>query len=393
MTREPDERATGSGSSGDHQDRRLLLQCRTSQVTRAAEVADRPGSGLVVTAERDNLRGCLGRVRHLLEVDHYRRPVLLDAARYAGAGRLPASAGFDRRWIECQRDLGLPVLTDSGYLAPDDMTGLVGILEGAARLGDATAVLPVHPGWLADRYARNALLRYVNAVGVPVAVIVERPPDPVDGTAALVGLLHLLRCDVPVLLLRAGLSALGALCSGAAAAAIGTDSALRQLDLPAGPPGHHPPTHGHGPSALVRQCLSHQPLTEIEATRRRHPDNGMWQCRCATCDGRDLGWLARLPEEQRAPLAARHSVDVLLDLRAELTGPSVQLNQWSWQARCAAAASRRREVGWDRLPTLDYWQRAIPAPTSASSAVPAPRRRRPERTGFRRVPSGPIGSD
>lgn len=374
MTWEPGARSTGIETmiAGFH--RAVLLQCRTSQVTRSAGAASRAGCGLVVTAERGNLRACLARARHLLEVDHYRGPVLLDAARYAGEARLTASAPFDRRWIESQRQLGLPVLTDSGYLAPGDAAGLVSVLERAARLGDAIALLAVHPHWLVDRYGRQTLVRYVSAVGVPVAVVLEaQPDDPVDGAAAITGLLHLIDCDVPVLLLRTGLSALGAVCSGAAAGAVGIEPALRRIP-PTGAWCRPVAAPARRLSVLVRQCLSYQPLVDVAEGMRRHPDNGMWTCACPTCGGRDLGWIVAAPDADRDEWAFRHSVDVLLDLRDELTGPAVRLNQWSWRARCAAAASRRREVGWDRLPMLDHWQRAIPAPTSTMVTIPAPRR-------------------
>ncbi|MDG4785195.1 hypothetical protein O7626_04470 [Micromonospora sp. WMMD1102] len=373
MARDLDRRSGGTGRRIGDLDRSLLLHCRTNQVTQAAEAADRTGGGLVVTVDRGNLRGCLSRARHLREVDHYRRPVLLDAARYAGAHRLPAAAPFDPRWIDCQRDLGLSVLTDSGYLDRDDTTGLAGILERAARLGDAIALLPMHPCWLADRIARQTLLRYVAAVGVPVAVVVEESANPFSPASTVRGLLQLLGCGVPVLLLRADLPALGLLCSGATAVAVGTEPGLRRLD-PRRPAGVRPPAGVPRPSAVVRQCLSYAPLTEIETTLRRYPDNGMWHCDCATCAGRGLGWLLDRPDGERSRTAFRHSVDVLLDLRAELTGPSVQLDEWSWRARCAAAASRRREVGWELLPMLDHWQQVLAPPGISRPPAPAGRR-------------------
>ncbi|MBF9127768.1 hypothetical protein I0C86_01960 [Plantactinospora sp. S1510] len=386
VARERNGQLTGTGRRIGDLDRSLLLQCRTSQVTQLAGVTGRAGVGLVLTAERGNLRGCLDRARHLLEVDHHRAPLLLDAARYAGDGRLTAAAPFDQRWIQYQRELGLPVLTDSGYLAPDDMEGLVGILERAARLGDAIALLPMHPAWLADRYARQTLLRYVTALGVPIAIVLEEPVepvepvelvDPVDPVGAVRGLLQLLDCGVPVLVLRSDLPGLGALGSGATAVAIGTEPGLRRFDprRPAGslPTGALPPLRPARPSALIRHCLSYQPLAVIEATMRRHPDNGMWHCGCPTCGGRDLNWLVSR-EAGRDGVVLQHCVDVLLDLRTELTGPSVQLNQWSWRARCAAAASRRREVGWDRLPMLDHWQQAITPPTSSRTGAASSRR-------------------
>jgi hypothetical protein len=342
-------------------------------VRQTAEAANRAGGGLVVTVERGDLTGCLDQVRHLRQAGHYRHPVLLDAARYAGDDRRSAAASFDERWIEGQRELGLPVLTDSGYLAPHDTAGCLGILERAARLGeDAIALLPMHPYWLADPHARGNLVRYVEVVGVPVAVVLERTVAPVDPVETLRGLLRLLGCAVPVIVLSADLSALGALSSGAAAAAVGTGAVWGDPDP--GRPERPRPWGAGQPSVLIRQCLSYQPLPRVEAAMRRHPDNGMWHCTCSTCAGRSLAWLIGQPDPARAHLALRHSAEILLDLRTELVGPSVHLSQRSWQARCATAASRLREVGWARQPMLTHWQEAITPPAIPRLTIPAPRR-------------------
>ena len=122
----------------------LLVQCFRRNVAQAMQLADRPGAGLVVTTDRhDDMRLLAGVMGE--------RPLLIDAAHYAGGQRLPASAEFDRRWLVAQRDAELPVLTDSGYVAEDDEKGLLSVLHRTAdlrRAGDVVAVLALHPCWL-----------------------------------------------------------------------------------------------------------------------------------------------------------------------------------------------------------------------------------------------------
>ncbi len=125
----------------------LLVQCPRGDVAPALQVADRPGTGVVVTADRyDDVRLLAG-----LAGD---RPLLIDAARYAGGQRALASVAFDQRWLAVQRDAGLLVLTDSGYASEDDEKGLLSVLHRTAdlcdfgRAGDVVATLALHPGWL-----------------------------------------------------------------------------------------------------------------------------------------------------------------------------------------------------------------------------------------------------
>ncbi len=342
-------------------DRTLLVHCRTREVAAAAQVADRAGTGLVITADRRDLIGAYQAARHLLEVGSYRQPILLDANRYAGSRRLPATAPFNPQWLRRQRELGVPVLTDSGYVAEGDAIGLTQILHRTAELGAAIALLPLHLSWLTAPNLRRALCRRVRYYAVPVAIVVEHPADPFGALSAVDGLLELLNCGPPVLLLRSDVSALGALCCGAIAAAVGTEASLRHL-YPQRPFRPRPGPSLSRPAVVVPQCLSYKRLNVVAEAKRRHPDSGMWHCDCGLCAGRDLDWMLARPEPEHPRLAFQHSLNLLIDLRTDLVGPIGRRDQLSWRARCAAAASRRREVGWARLPMLDRWQEAITAP-------------------------------
>jgi hypothetical protein len=91
-------------------------------------------------------------------------------------------------------------------------------------------VLPLDARWFAAPPVYEALAREINKYDVPVAVVIEHESDPFGVRYVVTGFLELLDAvRVPVLLLRSDVSALGALCHGAHAAAIGTTSALRHL--------------------------------------------------------------------------------------------------------------------------------------------------------------------
>jgi hypothetical protein len=349
-------------------DRTLLVHCTTAQVNRSVPLADRVGGGLVISPDRGDLVGLLALARYLSQVRHFARPVLLDAARYAGANRLPARAPFDPRWLRRQRELDLPVLTDSGYVDPADDAGLVSILRRTAAMPDAIALLPLHVAWLRDPRRRAVLLTHVRAAGVPIALVLEYRGDPFALVGVAEGVVALLACGVPVLVLRSDLSALGALCCGAVAGAIGTVGSLRHLyPLPHAPARPMPrPVH---PAAVFRPVLSYRRVSAIARARRGSPDDEMWRCDCDTCGGRPLDWLAAETGARQEVDAFTHSMRVAYALRDELLAGDVAEARASWRARCAAAASRQAQLRWGRAGMLDRWQEVIAPTRPAQSPI------------------------
>ncbi|MEV4508796.1 hypothetical protein AB0K00_07540 [Dactylosporangium sp. NPDC049525] len=342
----------------------LLVHCTANQALRCAPIAERPGAGLVISPYQRDEAGLLATAAYLLRQRQFEAPLLLDAARYAGQARLPASAPFNPRWLRRQRELGVPVLTDSGYVDSGDEPGLAGILHRAAVLPDTVAVLPLHPAWLQDRLHRTVLTGHIRAAGAPVALVLEANRDPFALPGVVDGLLAVLDCGVPTLLLRCDVSALGALCHGAQAAAVGTVAGLRHLTprpAPAAgggtqPRGFRPPA----PSAVFRPTLSYRRIGAIARAHRRHPDPDLFGCACTVCDGRDVDWMAELSDRDREVPAFEHSIRVLQDLRDELLPANTAAGtaRQSWTARCAEAEYRSREFGWDVAPMLRHWQRA-----------------------------------
>lgn len=360
---------------GDRLDRlrdALLVQCLSGDAVEALELADRPGTGLVVTTSRPEDVWVFAGLAD-------GRPLLVDAARYVGGQRLFAAEEFDRRWLGVQRAAGLAVLTDSGYLADGDEKGLLSVLHRAADLaaawpgGDVVAMLAMHPRWLHPSGGLDRLLHHVAAVGVPIAVALEHPKDPLGVGATLHGMLALLAVGVPVIGLRGDVSGLGLLAHGAWAAAVGTRTRLRHL-YPMARPGGGPP-RTPSVATVVRELLAYVTVAKIAAAVQRNPDDSLWQpCSCRACRARQLDWIARAPDEatqQRAAFA--HALETLFDLRDDLLGrPHRGDRQVSWQQHCSNALARYDQLlredrqPWERPPALRHWY-TLPVPTPAAS--------------------------
>ena len=362
---------------------RLLVQTAADDAHDLALLADRPGSGLVLTGTNAL------RVARLLRRAHPRLPILTDRRRYAGRRRVTGVtgvAGFDRAWIETQRELRVAsVLTDSGYIGRADVRALRAVLGQAGRAGpDVTAVLPLHADWL--HHDLEQLCRLVADHGVPVALVLDRPSDPLGEIKTVYGLTALLGLPVPVALLGGDLSALGALAFGAAWAAFGVRSRPRHLHPVRDGAGRWGGANGsangsanraanraanestNGPaggrpvgrvSALVDPALALVDVERIAAAWAATQDDPDWVCDCTVCAGRTMDWMLIA-----GPLEANtHTVQRLLERRDRLASlPPGSLRRQSWRAQCASAEFQCRAmalagVSWQVPRYLRHWQR------------------------------------
>jgi hypothetical protein len=334
----------------------LLVQCNTHKRAAYEDMighADRPGAGLVLTGRR-----ALTAANHVVNTMGYGGPVLVDAARYAQDNRVLASAPFTEHFIQRQRELGLPwVMPDAGYIAEDDPDGLVSILSRVHDRGDGTAaLLAMSWQWLDPKGRRRWLIDQITQAGVPIAVALEHKDDPLKVQYAVEGLAELLAAPVDVMVLRCDVSAVGALCFGAVAAALGTTSTLRHI--PAGGGGGP----GHDASAILPPCLAYKRLNHILKAIASDPDNPIWECPCHTCYRRPISVLANTADPEAA--CAEHSVDLLCELRDELLDnelSDVERRQ-SWARQCDHAAARCAELasvfpieGRATPPALRHW--------------------------------------
>lgn len=242
---------------------RLLIQVSARDVYDAVQLAGHPHSGLVFTGQAAH--EAVRSARHR----GYDGPVLADRRRYAGSARLRGTVRLSPHWIADQVEAGATaVLTDSGYVGEGDHEALGAILEQAGQWDNVIAVLPVHPRWVVDD--RRALLTAIKAYGGPVALVVE------DGVPFE---------PLPLPLLSAGTTALGALACGAEWAAVGVREVLRHL---------YPEPHeikggwrrGGARSAFVPSLLAFVPVERLNRG----------DCACSTCKGRPLRWLREASE-------------------------------------------------------------------------------------------------
>lgn len=304
----------------------------------AVSCSDRPGGGLVLTGEK-----ALITATYVRQHKHYSRPLLIDRDRYSGKNRLLAAHAFDNNWISRQRDLGVAgVLPDAGYIGEGDEAGLASILARVHDLGpDVIAPLALHVTWLDRKRGLPVLLEHVGAAGVPIAIALEHQADPLDQRYAVSGLLNLLALPIPVIVLRCDISAIGALCFGARAAAVGTRTGLRHI---------FPPDNGGGGgtakiAALVRGCLAFVSLDKLDLAMQADPENAVWICRCVVCADRTLDWLGSAPDPEA--VAYLHSLETLYQIRSDVVSAhsTDRQRQQSWVAQCSSAQFHHIDLG------------------------------------------------
>lgn len=334
----------------------LLVQCSAGDVSAIRVLADRPGSGLVLCGAR-----ALERAVELRR-DGFTAPLLYDAERYKGNRRWLAAAPFSHGLLDQQRHLRLVALTDSGYVDAGDHAGLAAILDRAARCEPpVVATLPLHLAWLVDPAELDRLIDEIRDHRVTVALVLEDTADPLGRRQVLDGLLRVLRCGVPAVLLRSDIGAVGALAHGARAAAIGVRSAQRHLYPRTEKSGYVPPGP---PSALIAQCLAFRRVDALAEGVQLDPDDRMWLCECATCRGRTVDWLATVPGDEGHRLAGAHSIEVALALRDHVLRGGLADAAASWWALCDQALNRFEELAelsWRPPSALRAWRRVGPA--------------------------------
>jgi hypothetical protein len=345
---------------------RLLIQCGPADAEAVAEVAKRHDSGLVLTgvSPEATVRRLRGR--------GFGGPILCDAGRYSGKRRRAARRGTHPAWCRRQRELGLLPLTDSGYLPPRDVIGLRTILRAAAREAEpVVAVLPLAARWFVPAFCK-ALVAEINAFGVPVAFVLEHPKDPFGVQYVLRGFLWMLsNAQVPFLLLRTDVSALGALCHGAHAAAVGTKSALRHLYPAIGRGGLQP-----GISAFVTRLLAYHRLETCRRVFAETPDIAhFWPCTCPVCDDATPDRL----KDADAPgdAVSRHSLHCLFAVKGELFRGLRTREQLvsAWHEACSHALFVHDQVAeavqcWTSPANLRTWYAVTDDPLPRGSGIP-----------------------
>ncbi|MEB3980218.1 hypothetical protein OQ968_02945 [Mycobacterium sp. 663a-19] len=312
-----------------------------------APLTRRAGVGAVLTSRDGATAGKA--IRTVLGVNPA-ASVLADADRYSGSKRSVGAEGMSVDWISMQLRAGCEwALTDSGYIPAGDRKALQRVLGWPAGSERVIVALPLALSWLTKE--RDELCAAINAAGMPVALMLEDETDPLSSEAAVTGLIEVLACDVPVLLLRSDTSTLGALAHGAAVVSVGTQSRYRHIyplpdedDDTQG--GFTPPT-----SAFVTPLLSFKYLDLIADLHTRDPDSYLWRCDCVVCSGRTIEWITTAVD--RGTAAFEHSVAALALTAAQLladASPPIR-----WQTMCAEA-----QVAFDEIPIVPGKPRRFP---------------------------------
>jgi hypothetical protein len=311
-------------------ERRLLVQCPLERADTVASVTATYRSGLVLTGPKPWTT-----IRHLHRIG-YDGPILCDASRYAGRFRLHAGAGLRASWIAEQHDLGLVALTDSGYLTPGDWSGLHRLLDDAAALPPPLLVtLPLSPGWFAVRTWLDRLVTTLDEARLPVALVIGS--DSFDTRYVTHGLVRLFSATAPIMVLRSGIGALGAICHGAHAGVLGVTSGLFVPALL----GHHRP-------AVLTRIVDRTP------DLARH-----WPCHCVECAGD--------PPTRLSPDGMyRHSLHAQLTLASQLLDADEPAR--AWREQCGQALAVHHEVAkvmpaWPIPGALRWWHELTPLPT------------------------------
>ena len=214
--------------------------------------------------------------------------------------------------------------------------GLRLVLQRSAQIPGAVALLALANWWMYGQ-GLKLLLPELQAAGMPVALVLEHPKDPLSVDRILRGTVDVLRAGITMLMLRCDPSALGLLANGALAAAYGTRSSIRHL---------YPVSSGGGNSKARESALwpagmaLHYRDLLYDAVSAS-PADPCWVCSCPVCAGQRLDRLDMAPlDEVRA-----HNSASLLDIRADMAAiPPASRPQW-WARRCRDAQLAHAAAG------------------------------------------------
>lgn len=345
----------------------LFVQAHTSEAHHAAPIIAHAGVGIVLTLTHQGHRSHLqtaGQAITAVRRGSGTADILLDRNRYSGKDRAPASSRMSLTWAKDQLQLlGLPwAMADPGFCSTPGDVAMV--LQDAQPLPERVIVpLAIPHELLRDEAA--TLLDHVNGQDKPVALILQHEADPFSTPGVVMGLVHLLRgAKVPVALLRTDTSALGALCHGAAAAAVGAHSGLRHVY----PIKDNGGGHGEHLSFVIPDLLTFVLATRFSAAYLQDPDLNSWRCACWFCNGRDLSWIDGDPNPRVAAL--QHSVAAIAGLGRQLeqtlrTLPPPQA--WDLLVTTAQAnhfaASNPSGAPWAPQDFLAHWHQVSGVPT------------------------------
>jgi hypothetical protein len=274
--------------------------------------------------------------------------VIVDPAAYKpgrpGRGDAMEPLFGYEEWLARQKDVGVPViLTDSPRIRARDRAGLRAALirwDGAAE--PAVVVLPLDPWWL--RAGLSCLVAEVKAAGRPVAIVLMDAYNGLDLAGAVSGLITFISAmaEIPVVMLRCDVSAVGAVAYGAFAGFVGESAATRHGPVPLPLPKHRETGDADGPdqapAVFVPSLHDYVKASRLPVITRREDDD-ILRCDDTACRGRSLLRIARLVETDLATArseAYRHNIASLECVARDVLGAYEPRDAW-WE-RCRSGS-------------------------------------------------------
>ncbi|WP_135849169.1 hypothetical protein [Serinibacter arcticus] len=342
----------------------LFVQAHARETLDAAKLVEQYRLGVVFTLDRNSCTTMLQQARSAIEPvrrRHRSSSIMIDANHYSGKNRKRVADGISRQWAVHQLEtLGLPwALTDSGFV--ESLGDVDALLNMTRSLPERTIIaLPMPSSLLRDE--ATAITDLVNDFERPVALLLEHPSDPFDDEGVAESLVQVIRNSNPaVSLLRSDTSAIGALCHGAAAGAVGAHSGLRHI--------YPRSTGGAGEklSLVVPRLLGYYSQHRFEQAYFRDPLAPLWRCSCWFCNDRDLTWIGNEPGDQGFRASFQHSTAALAEIGHLVSGSTTTSSQAkTWSALCELARTRHLDLAnpsgspWKPKAALQYWARLAP---------------------------------
>ena len=267
---------------------------------------------------------------------------LIDPASYETSTSGPQESLFPcDEWLDRQRAAGVPLLlTDSDRIhngAREELRKALGRWE---MLDESTlVVLPLEPWWLQGGLA--CLTEEVRAAGRPIGLVLLGHYNPLDAAGSIAGLLTFISAldDLPVVVLRCDVSAVGAVAHGVFAGFAGMSASTRHGPLPMRRTTETDTESERDDSAavLVPALHAYHKVSKLPAFTRAEQD--VLRCDCWSCSGQSLLRVTRLNEIDIAAARAEaymHNVATQEQIAREVFAAGDPRDAW-WK-RCKAGA-------------------------------------------------------
>lgn len=246
-------------------------------------------------------------------------------------------------WLDRQRAAGVPLLlTDSPRIARGDRPALRRALQRWDAVDEPVlVVLPIQTWWL--REGLPCLTEEVKSAGRPVGLVLMHHYNALDAAGSVAGLLSFIAAvggQLPVVLPRFDISAIGAVAHDAFAGFVGVSARLRHGPMPirlTREADGEPLERDQTPAVLVPALHDYYKASRLPAFARAGPD--LLRCDYSCCRGESLLEITRLCEVSIAAarqLAYSHHIAVHEGIAREVLGAAQPTDAW-WE-RCKAGA-------------------------------------------------------